>query len=353
MMTNTLDSHQLQVFVVLARTLNMRLAAAELGQTTSAVSHCLKSLEHDIGCQLMLREPRSLSLSPAGRIFLAEARQILDQMDSARTRLRIWTGQTTNHLRIASGSAIARFVLGPALRELRESFPALTVTLTPTHTQANPAPATPSAAENPTQSAPDLLLLPDPEPAPGLVATPLGEDELRFYAHPLHPWVVRRKADRLELERHRLILPTSGSPTALRIRDYFARENIRLQSFIEVSDEDAAMDLILLGLGVGILPRWLAAEALSRGTIAELPLGRKRLRRSWFALHRSEPPLSLAGTLLVNLCAAAFRKSAPAEEDRIPFLTSEEPPSRQGEGTLSGPFPSPQAQESESPPVAF
>lgn len=113
------------------------------------------------------------------------------------------------------------------------------------------------------------------------------------------------------------------------------------------------MDLILLGLGVGILPRWLAADALRQGKIAELPLGRRRLRRSWFALHRSEPTLSLAGTLLVSLCVSMFRDISPAEEDRFLFLSPGNSPSNEAEGSESGQFTPPTTQESESSPVAF
>ena len=65
----TIDSQHLRVFVTIARTLNMGRAAEELKLTPSAVSHCLKALETDLGA------PRRLSRIDVERFVCSDSEQ--------------------------------------------------------------------------------------------------------------------------------------------------------------------------------------------------------------------------------------------------------------------------------------
>lgn len=281
----------------------MRRAAAELGITASAVSHGLKALERDLGCQLFIRARTKLELSSAGHLLLEEARQILDAMQSARHRMHSWTVRSDDRLRLSSSAVALRQIVGPALREFRESFPSFTIALSADSGDVG------AAGEGRTE--PDFRLLPDPGPELQERAIPIGEDDLHFYAHPLHPWVIRRSVDRDELACRRLILPEAGTPLGDRVRGYFLDEDLRLQPFVEVTDELAVLEFIRLDLGVGILPRWVAADAVRHGTVVELPLGRRRLKRAWSVVPRREGTLTLPENLLVDLLKKVFRLVSP------------------------------------------
>lgn len=304
-MKSTLNDRHLQLFVVLAGTLNMRKAADQLGLTTSAVSHGLKALEDDLGCRLVVRDPGRLSLTPAGDLFVAEARQILASMEGARLRVEAWMERSEGSLRVAASSSMIRLVLGPALREFRESFPGMTLTLVP--------PPDESLPETPGRPAADLCLTTAVPPDAVGRAIPFGEDDLEFYAHPLHPWVIRRSVDRAELESRPLILPEAGTATAARIREHFREEGVTLRPFVAVGDEGAAEALIRLDLGVGILPRWLAADSVRQGSLAALPLGRRRLRRTWSAVPPAHRPPGFAAQLLVDLVRDVFQRLSTSD----------------------------------------
>lgn len=297
-----LDGQQLRVFVTLARTLHMRRAALELGLTASAVSHGIKALERDLGCQLLIRTRTKLALSSAGHLLLVEARQILDAMQTARHRMHSWKACSDDRLRLSSSAVALRQIVGPALREFRESFPSFTLAL-----RADSG----GAALDDARNEPDFRLLPDANSELRDRAIPIGEDDLHFYAHPLHPWVIRRSVDRDELGCRRLILPESGTPLGDRVRGYFEEEDLRLRPFIEVTDELAVLEFIRLDLGVGILPRWVAADAVRHGAVVELPLGRRRLKRVWSVIPRRDGDLTLPERLLVDLLRKIFRLVSP------------------------------------------
>ena len=56
-------------------------AAKELFLTQPSISNAIKELESEMGVQLLLRNPRGVTLTEEGREFLAYSRQILDQVN--------------------------------------------------------------------------------------------------------------------------------------------------------------------------------------------------------------------------------------------------------------------------------
>jgi DNA-binding transcriptional LysR family regulator len=72
-----MDLKQIERFVALARSLNYRRAAAELGITQSALTRAMCKLERTLGASLLTRTSRQVALTPAGRAVLSEAPRLL------------------------------------------------------------------------------------------------------------------------------------------------------------------------------------------------------------------------------------------------------------------------------------
>ncbi len=298
-MKTTIDSQQLRVFVAIAETLSLSRAAAELDLTPSGISHCLKALEGDLGCRLVERTSRRVSLTVAGQQFREEAEHILAQMKDARGRLRSQAARDEGELRIGLPTGIAPLLLPSVLREFRESFPAYRLAVRPP--QASPR------AEDFRSEEFHLVIAIEPIPGPGLECAPLGEDALVFCTHPMHPWAIKRQVPHEEIVNHPLILPPHGTPCFQRLSAYFRVENIRLQPFLELSDERDALELVRRDLGVAILPSWLVRADRDAGRVVTLPLGRRRLRRRWGVVHARTPAWGLAEELFVSLCRRVFQ----------------------------------------------
>jgi len=295
-----IDSHQLLVFSTLASSLNMTRAARDLGLTPSAVSHCLKALEEDLGCRLFDRGPGQMALSPAGREFLGAARDILESMQDVRGRVRASSDWRQGQLRIGASGTACEFILPPTLREFRESFPGFTIKIEQT--------SSPQAFARLNEGQLDLALLTGASNFSTVEFNFIGEDDLQFFVDPLHPWAVKRKVSREDIPNHKLILPEKGSNTYALIESYFRGENIRIQPFIEIANEQAIKQFVRLGLGVGILPRWLAAEDVERGLLVGLPLGRRLLKRRWGLVYSKARKPNLAENLFVSICRRVFRE---------------------------------------------
>ncbi len=288
----TIDSQYLRVFCALARHLNMSRAAQELELTPSGISHCLKALEADIGCRLFERTSRRLSLTPAGLEFRTEAEAILERMGSARMKLRSWMDWRRGGLRIAACNTACQYILPLALREFRESFPTFTV-------QINPCTSL-HALELIAEDEVDLALFVEPQQSTGVNFIPLAEDELQFLVNPIHPWT-KRGAVR-DVAKQKFILPERTNETHSLVDAYFEADGVRINAFIEIGNEEAIKQFVRLDLGIGLLPRWIAASEIRQGTLASVPLGRRHLRRKWGILHGTNHELTFPESVLVNLC---------------------------------------------------
>ena len=80
-----MDKKRLEYFVTLAQMLHFGAAAEKLSIAQSALSRQMQILEGELECQLFDRSNRwNVSLTSAGKIFLAEAERLLNQMAGAK-----------------------------------------------------------------------------------------------------------------------------------------------------------------------------------------------------------------------------------------------------------------------------
>lgn len=83
-----MKTHLLRYFVALAEERHFGRAAQRLSITQPPLSMALKALEQDLGVVLMERDAKRVTLTPAGEVFLAEARKVLSQIQRAAEVVR-------------------------------------------------------------------------------------------------------------------------------------------------------------------------------------------------------------------------------------------------------------------------
>jgi LysR family glycine cleavage system transcriptional activator len=116
----------LRTFESVARLLSVKLAARELGVTSSAVRLSLRALEQHVGRRLIERRGNTLSLSEAGAAYQATVSESFRQLADATSRL---TGAGAERLRISVAPSVASRWLLPRLPRFQERHPDVVIAM--------------------------------------------------------------------------------------------------------------------------------------------------------------------------------------------------------------------------------
>jgi DNA-binding transcriptional LysR family regulator len=121
----TTDLSELAAFDAVARHRSFRRASEERGVTASAISHAVSNLEARVGIRLLNRTTRSVSLTDAGAMLLAQLSPAFGTIGSALDALNQFRDTPFGKVRINAPNSIAPFVLGPVIGKLIERNPNL------------------------------------------------------------------------------------------------------------------------------------------------------------------------------------------------------------------------------------
>ena len=104
-------------------------AADDLGVSSALLSREVKLLEESLGCTLLARTTRSMSLTDAGRRYYEEAQGILDAVDHMEDRIRQEAGAIRGHLKVNAPNSFGQVVIAPFLPAFLATYPDLRLTL--------------------------------------------------------------------------------------------------------------------------------------------------------------------------------------------------------------------------------
>lgn len=117
-----MELHQLKYLVAVAEHGNFTRAAAACSVSQPSLSQQIIKLEKEVGQQLIDRTRRTVSLTTAGEIFIAEARKILWMVDETLVRVNDPTAFSEGRISISAIPAIALFFYRAFFPAFRPSF---------------------------------------------------------------------------------------------------------------------------------------------------------------------------------------------------------------------------------------
>jgi len=127
-----MELRHLRYFVAVGEEQHYGRAALRLRVAQPALSRQIQDLEEEVGFKLFERLPRGVKLSAAGKLFLEDARRILQEVSEAAARAeRVARGQSGT-LRVGfTESASWRGVVPESFRRFRETHPDAELQLQP------------------------------------------------------------------------------------------------------------------------------------------------------------------------------------------------------------------------------
>ncbi|PRY39585.1 LysR family transcriptional regulator [Umezawaea tangerina] len=301
----------LECLVAVADTGSITQAARLLHLSQPAVSHQLAALERETRTPLLRREARGVTLTPAGRAAVADARRAIEASAAAVRSARAAGEAVGGVLRLACAQSLSVPVLAPGIREWRRRHPEVTIALRESTSMEELLGLVESDEV-------DVALVPAPVPD-RFTTTAVAEEEIVLAApadHPLAGLPAVRVAD---LEGAPLVHYAPENGLSGWLDRALAKAGVRAEPVMRTAVTTAAPQLAAAGLGVAVCP----VSAVSAGFPGAVRSFSPRWVRGLVAVTPAAPD-PLAARFIDTLRARGVHVPGGVRRQ----LTEDDPPAR-------------------------
>lgn len=292
-----------EVFLAVAERGSFTAGAVALSSTPSVLSRAVTRLETRLGCQLLRRSTRRISLTEAGSAYLSQVRQAFEVLDNAERETQGQKGALSGRVKLSAPTTWGHYRLPARLALYRQLHPDVQIELNITNRNVD------IIAEGF-----DLVVRQGHLPDSGLVAKKLEDAALCLVASPAYLRSTARPLSKIADLRHHSCL-TFIMPATGKVAEWVFREDGRDISWLPTSslhvsdDVLGVVSLALQGAGICQSYAFIVQEAIARGELVPvLPAfaGRSRPFSVLYPPHRSQSAAARALITLLTMPAEAL-----------------------------------------------
>jgi len=241
-----MDVHALRVFTEVVRHQGFTRASRALRLTQPAISKVVKSLEEELGTQLLVRERRRVMLTEAGQIVLAGAQGVLDSLRVMEEEVEELSALRRGRLRIGTPPIVGVAFLPQLLKEFHEAHPGIALELREEGSH--------QIAELVRNHELDVGAVVLPTDERTFHALPFVHDHLRAVLHPGHSLARKRSLTLLELADTPFVLYRPEFALHGHILEACRRSGFQPTVVSESSHWDFIVAMVAANIGVALLP---------------------------------------------------------------------------------------------------
>ncbi|WP_374524592.1 LysR family transcriptional regulator [Sphingopyxis sp.] len=267
-------------FVAVAEGGSFTAAAAALGLSKASVSKAVTRLEASLGITLLHRSSRVVAVSTAGAGLLDEARAMVAAATAATEAARGDRVDLAGPIRLAAPMSFGIKALGPTLAAFLDRNPAVEIEVLLS-----------DARHDPVAEGIDLTLRISPLADSSLLARTIAPVSASVIASPAYLEKHGTPKHPLELAGHRLIgYGHRQRATPLHFHRKGEEVTILPTGPLFANNGDIAVPLVVAGVGIAMLPDFIAAAELVSGAVVPI-LADWSPPQAW--LHLLSPPSRL------------------------------------------------------------
>jgi DNA-binding transcriptional LysR family regulator len=261
-------------FVAVAEAGSISEAARRLNLSKSVVSERLAELEKTLGAVLLHRTTRKLSLTEDGTAFLERAQRITRDVEAAMEELAERRGELVGPLRISAPVTFGRLHLGPAIYPFLQQHPRIELTLELDDRRID------AAAEGV-----DAVVRNGAIADSRLMAWRLAPSQRLLVASPGYLAAHGTPKTLAELERHRGVFYTNRGAADWTFATQQGMVSVRGAIGLRVNNGDMIRDATVAGLGIALMPSFIAGPDIKAGELMQIRLDVKPLPEWLYMAH--------------------------------------------------------------------
>jgi DNA-binding transcriptional LysR family regulator len=285
----------IEAFIATVEAGSLTEAARKLRLSKSVVSERLAELERSLGAKLLQRTTRKLSLTEDGSAFHERAVRIMLEIEEAAADLAERRGLLSGPLRLSAPVTFGRMHLCPALYPFLAQHPQIALTLDLDDRRVDAA-----------AGGYDAVIRHGPIDETRLVVWRLAPSRRVLVASPHYLELCGTPRSVVELESHDAIFYASRGVADWRFMTDAGPTIIRAKPRLCVNSGDVLRDAVIAGLGIGLLPMFVAGAAIRSGELSLIEIGARPEDEFVFVAHPQGRNASAKLRALVQHLRSAF-----------------------------------------------
>lgn len=261
-----LDAHQLNVFLVAARTLNFTAAARQLHMTQPSVSQHIQTLEQHFGTSLFIRSGRHLRLTDSGIELMSMAQEMVSMSQRIDEKMESLKGEVHGHLVVGCSTTVGKYVLPFLLASFMKNYPKVSASCLVT--------ARTVAMQRLCDGDVHLALASVADFCKDIEFIQLITDPVVLIVPKEHPWSRRDEISLEELFDADFIVREEGSGTRSVATQNLATVGIsfdELRTVLTLGNSEAIALAVQEGIGVGFISQMVVSR-LVQGRVVQVPI---------------------------------------------------------------------------------
>jgi LysR family transcriptional regulator, low CO2-responsive transcriptional regulator len=287
-----MDFDVLTTFLEVAKQGNFSRAGQKVFRSQSAVSAQIHQLEEEYGEKLLDRAGKSVHLTPAGKVLLEYARQMLSLRDESLRSVADQNATPRGILAIGVNEATCLYVLPDVFAEYSRLYPAVQINIYRNFSR--------KIVERVESGALDVGIVTLPVRSPSLKVHSIFRDRITVMVNPRHPLAKHTAVTVEEIAQFALIFPKTGYTRVLLdklFRPY--RESLRIT--MELPSVGMIKNFVAAGLGATLISASFAQNEARSGQAILIPLKGAELWRELGLIYRKDRSLPRSAAAFVSL----------------------------------------------------
>lgn len=310
------DLHALRVFLAVAESSSMTIAARRCGLTQSAVSQLIRQLEESLGTVLVDRSQRPIAMTATGRVLHRHAQSLIQDAEALEVAVRHAGSDKVPELRIGVIDSFAATV-GPSLIKalLKSSATHISFQSGLAHDQA----------EGLITRGLDFIITSDAlDDVDGLERYPIMTEPFLLLL-PAKLASAAEAADLRELAAaYSLIRFSARSQIGLQIERHLRRMGIKAPRLLEMDATDTLVAMVSAGLGWAIATPLCLLQASARlKGVRVLPIPAPGFNRHLHLVTRAKEYGDLPNRIVSLSCEILQRECIPEARSLVPWLKNQ------------------------------
>jgi len=296
----------MRLFVRVADLGSFAAVAQQEGVARSVITRQVAALEARLGCKLMARSTRRLTLTSAGAAFIEKCRVILNLVDAAETDIAAEHQSPRGNIRVSVPLSFGLKRLAPLLLEFARRYPDVALDMEYSDRRGNLI-----------EEGIDLSIRVTSRLAAGDVARKLGVSHMKVVAAPQYLAQHGRPKLPADVAHHEFLGYTYAGAGGIEFQVGDQRQKVDLRGRLNANNGEVLAEAAAQGMGITCQPDFVIDEFIAAGRVEQILGDYPMPELGIYAMLPSNRQVPYRVRVLMDFLADRLRQGLAAAKDSL------------------------------------